>query len=373
MRIGLLQIIATLLVATTTPLLCSAQGLTEAQQRQRLEQYKRELDRVKGEVEDLKREKSSASRQVAALDREMKMRNDYISEIEAERRGVEADIEAMDRHIDSLTGVLEHNRAMYAEAVRIAHRNYRQHSSTNYLFSASTLHEAARRMAEIEHIAVSREQLATNIIEQRSAIDHERALLDIRHGELDSIYEVLASERRALADSRTEAQRAYNRLSRREKDAINEQRRQQRLHDDAVAELQRLLKGNRVGAGFSRDTRGLNLPVEGGVLTQEGFGATITGKRGDAVRTIHEGIVQDIQYKRLTNRYTIFLGYNEYLVTYTNLGSVSVKKGDVVKKDQVIGTIGNGIDASDKPFIRLAIYDCDSRKALYVSDFFKKL
>jgi electron transport complex protein RnfC len=50
-----------------------------------------------------------------------------------------------------------------------------------------------------------------------------------------------------------------------------------------------------------------------------------------------------------------------------------VKKGDVVKKDQVIGTIGNGIDADDKPFIRLAIYDCDSRKALYVSDFFKKL
>ena len=82
---------------------------------------------------------------------------------------------------------------------------------------------------------------------------------------------------------------------------------------------------------------------------------------------------QDIQYKRLTNRYTIFLGYNEYLVTYTNLGSVSVKKGDVVKKDQVIGTIGNGIDANDKPFIRLAIYDCDSKKALYVSDFFKKL
>lgn len=163
MTIRLLHIIITLLLATT-PLLCSAQGLTEAQQRQRLDQYKRELDRVKGEVETLKREKSSASQQVAALDREMRMRNDYISEIEAERRGVEAEIEAMDRSIDSLTGVLEHNRAMYAEAVRIAHRNYRQHSRTNYLFSSSSLHEAARRMAEIEHIAVSREHLATSKI-----------------------------------------------------------------------------------------------------------------------------------------------------------------------------------------------------------------
>ena len=143
--------------------------------------------------------------------------------------------------------------------------------------------------------------------------------------------------------------------------------------DDIVAELQKMLKGNKVGAGFSRNTRGLNLPVEGGTLTQQGFGATITGKKGDAVRTIHEGIVQEIQYKKQNNRYTIFLGYNEYLVTYTNLSSVSVKKGDIVKKDQKIGVIGGGIDANDKPFVRLAIYDSKTEKPLYVSDFFKKL
>ena len=77
--------------------------------------------------------------------------------------------------------------------------------------------------------------------------------------------------------------------------------------------------------------------------------------------------------KKLTNKYTIFLGYNEYLVTYTNLSSVCVKKGDVVKKDQKIGVIGSGVDANDKPFVRLAIYDSKTEKPLYVSDFFKKL
>ena len=90
------------------------------------------------------------------------------------------------------------------------------------------------------------------------------------------------------------------------------------------------------------------------------------------VKTIYEGIVQDIQYKKLTNRYTVFMGYNEYLVTYTNLGSVSVKKGDVVKKDQKIGTIGNGIESDDAPFVRIAIYDCETQKPLTVSSFFKK-
>jgi murein DD-endopeptidase MepM/ murein hydrolase activator NlpD len=195
-----------------------------------------------------------------------------------------------------------------------------------------------------------------------------------RQGMVVRIYDdMMVVERRELEDSRVAAQRAYNSLSQREKDAINEQRRQQQLHDKAVSDLQKLLKGNTVGAGFSRTTRGLNLPVAGGTLTQEGFGATIKGNPGDAVRTIHEGIVQEIQYKPLTNRYTIFLGYNEYLVTYTNLSSVCVKKGDIVAKDQKIGVIGSGIDSDDKPFVRLAIYDCQTSKPLYVSDFFKKL
>jgi membrane-bound lytic murein transglycosylase D len=50
----------------------------------------------------------------------------------------------------------------------------------------------------------------------------------------------------------------------------------------------------------------------------------------------------------------------------------TVKKGDVLKKDQKIGVIGSGIDSDDKPYVRIAIYDCDSKQPLKVSSFFKK-
>lgn len=332
-----------------------------------------ELEKAKREVNTLKQEKKSASREVATLDREIRLQSDYIAEIEAERSGVELDIMQANALIDSLNTILEHNRAVYAEAVRVAHRNYRQNNNSNYLLSASSITDAARRMAEIEHITSSRKALADTIARQAAIIDQKLVALGLRSHELDSITEVLEGERRSLAATRTEAQRAYNKLTKREKEAINEQRRQQKRHDEAVAELQRLLKGNKVGAGFSRTTKGLNLPVDGGTLSQEGFGATISGKKGDAVKTIHEGIVQEIQYKESTRRYTIFLGYNEYLVTYTNLSAVCVKKGDIVKKDQKIGTIGSGINSKDAPFVRLAIYDCETKKPLIVSDFFKKI
>ena len=365
--------ILTLLLLITTPLSGVAQDKKTEEQRRRTEQYKKELAKAKEEVERVKKDKKSAKKQVTAIEAEMRMRNGYIKEVEGERKGVEREIKLCDAEVDSLERVLEHNRKLYAEAVRVAYRNYAQNNASNYLFASKSLTEAARRMAEIEHITEQRKALAESIAEQSVKIATQRETLQHRVDELDSLNRVLKREKRVLEDSRVEAQRAYNKLSKREKTAIDEQRKQQQQYDKAVAELQKMLKGNKVGAGFSRNTRGLNLPVEGGTLSQQGFGATITGKKGDAVRTIHEGLVQEIQYKKLTNKYTIFLGYNEYLVTYTNLSSVCVKKGDVVKKDQKIGVIGSGIDANDKPFVRLAIYDSKTEKPLYVSDFFKKL
>ena len=365
--------ILTLLLLLTTPLSGVAQDKKTEEQRRRAEQYKKDLAKAKEEVERVKKDKKSAKKQVTAIEEEMRMRNGYIKEVEGERKSVEGDIRVCDAEVDSLERVLEHNRMVYAEAARVAYRNYRQNNASNYLFASRSLTEAARRMAEMEHITSERKALAESIALQTEQIASKRETLQQRVDELDSINRILKREKRVLEDSRVEAQRAYNKLSKREKTAIDEQRKQQKQYDNAVAELQKMLKGNKVGAGFSRNTRGLNLPVEGGTLTQQGFGATITGKKGDAVRTIHEGLVQEIQYKKLTNRYTIFLGYNENLVTYTNLSSVCVKKGDVVKKDQKIGVIGAGVDSDDKPFVRLAIYDSKTEKPLYVSDFFKKL
>lgn len=365
--------ILTLLLLLTTPLSGVAQDKKTEEQRRRMEQYKRELAKAKEEVERVKSDKKSAKKQVTAIEAEMRTRSGYIKEVEDERRDIERSIKMCDAEVDSLEAVLEHNRRVYAEAARVAYRNYRQNNASNYLFASRSLTEAARRIAEMEHITTQRKALADSIASHSTKIASQRATLQHRADELDSINRILKREKRVLEDSRVEAQRAYNKLSKREKKAIDEQRKQQKQYDNAVAELQKMLKGNKVGAGFSRNTRGLNLPVEGGTLSQQGFGATITGKKGDAVRTIHEGLVQEIQYKKLTNRYTIFLGYNEYLVTYTNLSSVCVKKGDVVKKDQKIGVIGGGVDSDDKPFVRLAIYDSKTEKPLYVSDFFKKL
>lgn len=366
----------TIILLATTPLSASAQKNTKTvdDQRKRVEQYKKSLDKAKREVNTLKKEKSSAHEQVKALEKQVRMRKEYISEVEQEHALVEADIATAERGIDSLDTVLAHNREIYAEAVRIAYRNHKQNNSRYYLFSSQNITDAARRMAEMQHIADSRKALADSIAVQSARLAEQRATLALRSNELDSVSQALDRERRELEDDRVAAQRSYNSLSKREKEAINEQRKQEKLHNSAVAELQKLIKNNTVGASFSKSTRGLNLPVVGGTLSEEGYGATITGKAGDDVRTMHEGRVEDIVRMSRTNHYTIYLSYGAHLVTFTNLSSVCVKKGDILKKDQKIGTIGRGINSrgAEYYYIRLAVYERNSQRQLFVSDFFKK-
>lgn len=365
-----------LILLTTTPLAASAQKSSKSveDQRKRVEQYKKSLDNAKREVNNLKKEKAGAREQVKAIEKQVKMREEYIGEVEAEHDLVKAEIAATEAVIDSLDATLTHNREIYAEAVRIAYRNHKQNSGQYYIYSSRNITEAARRMAEMQHIADSRKLLADSIASQSTRLEEQHLVLTARSNELDSVTMALDKERRELEDDRVEAQRSYNKLSKREKEAINEQRKQEKLHEKAVAELQKLIKNNTVGSSFSKSTRGLNLPVAGGTLTEEGYGATITGKAGDSVHTMHEGRVEEIVRMERTNHYTVYLSYGAHLVTFTNLGSVCVKKGDVLKKDQKIGTIGRGINAKGQEYyyIRIAVYERNSQKQLFVSNFFKK-
>lgn len=364
-----------ILLITTTPLSAIAQQSSKAveDQRKRVEQYKRGLDNAKREVTNVKREKSNAREEVRALENQVRMQEEYISEVESEHALVEAEIATAEAAIDSLDQTLQRNRAIYAEAIRIAYRTHKQNSGKYYIFGAKNLTEAARRMAEMQHVAESRRSLADSINAQSERLAEHREQLAMHSHELDSVGRALDRERRQLEDDRVAAQRAYNKLSKREQEAINEQRRQEKRHNEAVAELQKLIQNNTVGASFSKSTRGLNIPVEGGRLTEEGYGATIVGKRGDDVRTIHEGRVEDIIKMGSTNHYTVYLSYGAHLVTFANLSAVCVKKGDILKKDQKIGTIGRGFNSRGEEYfyIRLAVYERNSQQQLFVSNFFK--
>ena len=351
-----------------------AQTTTVAEQKKRVEQYKRDLEKTKKEVNELKRQKGSATKQVDKLTEQMNLRTSYIAETERKQDLLNIEVNKLNAQIDSLVKALDHNKKIYAEVVRVAYRNYSQNNETTYLFSSTDISDAAHRMANVRHIATQRAELADKIKKQGQRLVSMRKDLKVRRLELDSIGRSLEAEKRDLERDRDEAKRNFEKLSEQEKKAISEQKRQQKLLETATKELRKLTEGNKVGKGFSSSTKALNLPVEGGKTEKiQTNMVKISGSKGNAVRSIYEGKVIRILTDN-TNHSTVMVAHGHYVSVYSHLSQIRVKEGDVVKRNQQIGTIGIGVDhkGTMSAYMQFMIINTQSSTPMNVMDCFKK-
>lgn len=371
------KFILSLLVAVAL-MLCageaSAQRVTVAQQKQRVEQCRRDLKRVEQQVKELKKQKGSATERVEKLTEQMNLRTSYIAETERKRDMLDVEAKQLNRQIDSLAEALENNKKIYAEAVRVAHRNYKSSNETTYLFSSTSVSEAAHRMVNIRHVAEQRAELAESIREQGSMLVAMREELDGRRAELDSVGMSLEAEKRDLERDREQAKREYEKLSDEERKALAEQKRQKEELEKATKELRKLTENNKVGKSFSSSTKALNLPVVGGKTHKMQTNMVkISGKKGDAVRSIYEGKVVRIVTDN-TNHSTVMIAHGHYVSVYTHLSQIEVSEGDVVKRNEQIGVIGIGVDHNGtmSAYMQFMIINTKSSTPMNVMDCFKK-
>ena len=362
------------MAAATDSVSAQKKTTTVAEQKKRVEQYKRDLERTKKEVQNLKKEKGSATERVDKLTEQMNLRTSYIAETERKQELLKVEANALDKTIDSLSKQLEYNKQIYAEAVRVAYRNYRTERTTTYLFSSTDLSDATRRIVNIRHVAEQRQELADEIVEQSERLKGMRNELTVRRTELDSLERSLEAEHRELKRDREEAKRTYEELSGKERKALEEQKRQQQLLDKATKELRKLTQGNKVGKSFNKSTKALNLPVKGGKTEKMQTNMVkIIGTKGDAVNSIYEGKVIRIVVDN-TNHSTVMIAHGSYVSVYTHLSQIRVAVGDVVKRNEQIGTIGIGVDHKGvmSAYMQFMIINTESTTPMNVMDCFKK-
>ncbi len=347
---------------------------TVAEQKKRVEQCKRDLEKTQREVKELKRQKGSATQQVDKLTKQMNQRTSYIAETERKRDLLTIEANKLNQQIDSLLKALDHNKKIYAEVVRVAYRNYAADGATTYLFSSTSISDAAHRMVNVRHIAEQRAALAEQIKEQGRRLVSMRNELQTRRVELDSLGRSLEREHRELERDRDEARRTFEKLSEQERKALNEQKRQQKQLEEATKELRKLTEGNNVGKSFSTSTKNLNLPVEGGKTEKmQKNMVKIIGSKGNAVRSIYEGKVVRILVDN-TNHSTVMIAHGHFVSVYSHLSQIRVKEGDVVKRNQTIGTIGIGVDhkGTMSAYMQFMIVNTESNAQVDVMDCFKK-
>ncbi len=346
-----------------------------ADQKRKIENLERQIAEREREISGLKKGRSSAEERARKLARQIELRNELLSETEEQERDLKNEAALADSTIAQLSASLQQSRERYAGMVREAWRNYQHNNYLTYLFAAEDFADVARRIANLREVASLRERQIAQIDSLKQKTIEQQTILARRKQDLDSVHRSLKQQRSRLQSDAEEARANVRQLSKKEQAALQKKVQEERLLNDAIAELRKLTKGNKQGASFSSKTSNLHLPVAGGKVKKYiGNMAEISGAKGAEIRSIYEGKVVDIKRNRITGKYDVYIAHGEYITSYANLSAVVVERNSSVKRDQKIGTIGSSVDVitmKSEYTLVFGIYPPDPKQKVLASDCFK--
>lgn len=372
-----------LLILLTTLLLLVATSSVTAQVDRRVEEQKKAIAALEKKIAaeeaaigKLQKSRKTTEERARRLARQIEQRNQLLTATEREASRVEKEVARSSHMADSLAQALEHNRQQYNELAREAYRNYRQQNYISYILSSRDFADVARRLTMMREMASLRERKLRDIQTLQEAVTEQKQQLETRQKELDSVSQKVAGQKKRLQRDATAAKQEIRSMNTKEKQALARKMEQEEQLSVAISELRKLTKGNKEGASFSARTSNLNLPVVGGrVKRYKGNMAEITGEKGASVRSIYEGKVVDVKRNRITAKYEVFVAHGEYITSYTNLGSISVEKGQKVAKNQPLGLVGAAVNVTTMETeykIVFGIYSPNPKETMSAANCFKK-
>ena len=372
-----------LLILLTSLLLFVATLPVTAQEDRRVEEQKKAIAALEKKIAaeeaaigKLQKSRKTTEERARRLARQIEQRNQLLNATEREATRVEKEVARSSHMADSLAQALENNRQQYNELAREAYRNYRQQNYISYILSSRDFADVARRLTMMREMASLRERKLRDIQTLQQAVTEQKQQLETRQRELDSVSQKVAGQKKRLQRDATAAKQEIRSMNTKEKQALARKMEQEEQLSVAISELRKLTKGNKEGASFSARTSNLNLPVVGGrVKRYKGNMAEITGSKGASVRSIYEGKVVDVKRNRITAKYEVFVAHGEYITSYTNLGSISVEKGQKVAKNQPLGSVGAAVNVTTMETeykIVFGIYSPNPKETMSAANCFKK-
>jgi peptidoglycan hydrolase CwlO-like protein len=371
----LLLLLTTLLLVVTLPVTAQEDRRVE-EQKKAIAALEKKIAAEEAAIGKLQKSRKTTEERARRLARQIEQRNQLLTATEREASRVEKEVARSSHMADSLAQALEHNRQQYNELAREAYRNYRQQNYISYILSSRDFSDVARRLTMMREMASLRERKLRDIQTLQQAVTEQKQQLETRQRELDSVSQKVAGQKKRLQRDATAAKQEIRSMNTKEKQALARKMEQEEQLSVAISELRKLTKGNKEGASFSARTSNLNLPVVGGrVKRYKGNMAEITGAKGASVRSIYEGKVVDVKRNRITAKYEVFVAHGEYITSYTNLGSISVEKGQKVAKNQPLGSVGAAVNVTTMETeykIVFGIYSPNPKETMSAANCFKK-
>ncbi|GGE22010.1 MULTISPECIES: murein hydrolase activator EnvC family protein [Sphingobacterium] len=394
-------------------------GLSYGQSSLELKKQRERIDREIAELQKIlsakTQEKLLSQQEVAALSKQLDLRENKISTINSELRIINKNISSNNAIVDKLKAELEKMRQDYEKMILFAFRNKNSYNKMMFIFASKDFNQAFKRVKYLQQFTDARKIKVAEIEGTKKQIELKIAQLERDKKTQQSLLKEQEAERNTIAKDKAAHSQELNQLAREErtfrgqltkkqqekkrldaaiKTAIareveaarraEEERRRRLAEAEAkktgttVTEAEKKIEkktgsavlnnspeATKLSAGFSSNRGRLPWPVgQGSVVRNYGSVTVERGVRdfydyirirtsdGAPVKTVFEGTVLQVIN---IGSYAVVVQHGEYLTAYSNLKSVSVSKGQKISTGTVIGAADSDPEVGYS-YIDLSVY-----------------
>lgn len=364
-------------------------GVDNKRKQKELEQQRKkkeeEIALTKRLLNQTEKEKKKSLNQLHLLNKQIGMRESLIQTVNQEIEGIDGQIFSKRADIEAILADLKVRKKEYAEMVYLAYKNKRVFDPLTFVLSASSFHQAARRIEFLRSLSASRTLQMELIRQTQENLEEELAQLEGIRIEKSSLVSKKEEEKTELEQDKKEENQLVGNLKSKEKELKKELKEKQKAAkklDDAIAriireEIERARKEEEtrqkkegktekkgtdlamtpeavaLSASFTANKGKLPWPVEKGFIIRSfgehrhptlpnvktvNNGIDIVTTDGSNARAVFQGEVRAI-FNVPGMQNAVMINHGEFFTVYTHLETVTVKKGDKVTTKQNLGKV----------------------------------
>jgi len=320
-------------------------------------------------LSDTESEKKATIGQLRALNQQISAREGLISSLSQEIGLLDGEIGDLNIIVSALQNDLKKLKEEYAAMIYSSYKANHGFSQLTFLFSANTFNQLFMRLKYLEQYSDARTVQAQQIEEVSKELDGQRNEVQIKRAEQQTLLDQQLAEARKLNKLKSKQSGLVQELTKKEKELKKElAERKQALDrlDKLIAEIVRkeiersktlsskaLADEEELSTTFEQMKNKLSWPVESGFvsskfgkqphpvlkgITVDNRGVEIQTGKDAHVKSVHQGKVITVAFAPGMNN-VVMVQHGEYFTLYARLKEVHVKKGSIVGKDDLIGTV----------------------------------
>jgi len=376
------------------PSLAQNKSTDNKRKQKELEQERKKKEKAialtKKLLNQTQKEKNKSLNQLRLLNKQIGMREALIETVNQAIDGIDLQIFSKREDVDEILQNLEIRKQEYAEMVYLAYKSKRVFDPLTFVLSASSFHQAARRIEFLRSLSASRTVQMDLIRQSQQKLEAELAELESIRNEKSNLLSKKEEEKVELEGDKNEENALVGNLKKKEKvlrkdlaakqkaarklnEAINriikeelerarkeeeERRKRDNKGEKKTTELAMTPEAAALSANFTSNKGKLPWPVESGFIIRSfgehrhptlpnvktvNNGIDIVTSEGATARAVFQGEVRAI-FNVPGMQNAVMINHGEFFTVYTHLERVTVKKGDKVSTKQVLGKVYNDPD-----------------------------